>query len=87
MIKFIYNARLLGLFKNIDGITLYPFVLIKYNNLDVRSLRVRRHEIIHVEQIKRMGIIRFYLTYLFYHLKYGYEKNPLEIEAYEKQDF
>ena len=39
------------------------------------------HELVHVEQIRRMGRVKFLVTYLWYQLKYGYRDNPLEIEA------
>ena len=40
------------------------------------------HERIHTLQAKREGgWIRFYLKYLSYSIRYGYKKNPYEIEA------
>lgn len=39
------------------------------------------HELVHVEQIRRMGRVKFLVTYLWYQLVYGYQENPLEIEA------
>lgn len=39
------------------------------------------HEMVHVRQIQRMGRFKFLVTYLWYQLKYGYQNNPLEIEA------
>jgi hypothetical protein len=40
-----------------------------------------RHERKHEEQIKKLGTIRFLITYFYFCAKYGYYNNPLEIEA------
>ena len=40
------------------------------------------HEAGHVLQYRRLGIPRFLLLYGWYSLRYGYELNPLEVEAY-----
>lgn len=42
----------------------------------------RRHELVHIEQIERLGAVRFSALYLFYLVRYGYRLNPLEKEAY-----
>ena len=42
------------------------------------------HEAVHVEQIKRLGGVRWAATYLWYLLRYGYWSNPLEVEARDK---
>lgn len=43
--------------------------------------RLVRHEQCHWQQAQRMGIVRWYVTYLWYNLQHGYWNNPLEIEA------
>lgn len=40
-----------------------------------------RHERVHAEQIKRMGVLRFYMTYAWQVIRYGYRDAPLEVEA------
>lgn len=40
-----------------------------------------RHEYRHIQQVKKLGRIKFLFYYLYYNLKYGYEKNPFEIDA------
>jgi hypothetical protein len=45
---------------------------------------LRGHESVHLAQIKRDGAIRFSIKYLYWLTKYGYRKNPYEVEAYEK---
>lgn len=63
--------------KWIKGITLYPFIF--YQGEPSHTLR--KHEQVHIEQIRKLGVIRFYLLYLYYNMRYGYDKNPFEIEA------
>jgi hypothetical protein len=41
----------------------------------------RKHENIHKEQIKRLGWIRFMVTYFYYNMRIGYQYNPFEVEA------
>ena len=42
------------------------------------------HESVHIEQIQRLGAVKFTLLYLWYNIRYGYRNNPFEIEAREK---
>lgn len=42
---------------------------------------LRAHEAIHLEQLRRMGAMRFSLTYLWLLLRYGYANHPMEVEA------
>lgn len=46
-----------------------------------RSPEFRRHELVHIAQIERLGAWRFAALYLYYLARYGYANNPLEIEA------
>lgn len=43
--------------------------------------RMYRHEMEHIEQVKRDGRIKFCIRYLYYNLRYGYFNNPYEKEA------
>jgi hypothetical protein len=43
--------------------------------------RLVRHEQTHWAQYQRMGAVRFYATYLWQVLRYGYRNAPMEIEA------
>jgi len=69
----------MGRFK---GKVLYPFVLFSQSEV---SDQLFRHELEHVYQIRRDGFLRFYLTYLYHAIRYGYENIPYEIEARENQ--
>lgn len=40
-----------------------------------------RHEAAHWRQARRLGLLRFYALYAWYTLRYGYQANPLEVEA------
>ena len=50
----------------------------------VRDAGLIRHEMVHVEQIKRLGAWRWTWQYLTGLLRHGYRDNPLEAEAREK---
>jgi len=75
-----------------DAITLYPFIFYAMRNPPT-SMRV--HEHIHVLQVRKLGWIKFYLTYLLYYLHNrfkmkmsaddAYENIPYEMEAYAHQ--
>ncbi|CAB4126891.1 hypothetical protein UFOVP254_28 [uncultured Caudovirales phage] len=63
-----------------DGITLPPWG-IYWRSGFTPDERIVRHEGVHWAQYERMGAVRFYLTYLWYQMRYGYKNNPMEIEA------
>ena len=42
-----------------------------------------RHEMAHWAQYERMGALRYYLTYAWQVLRYGYHNAPMELEARE----
>ncbi len=44
-----------------------------------------RHEMVHLEQYKRYGVIKFLALYIWYSIKHGYYNNPLEVEARQKE--
>lgn len=62
------------------GITLPPFGIYILQNR-INDNRLIKHELAHWNQYKCMGLLRFYSTYIFYHFRYGYQNNPMEIEA------
>ena len=39
------------------------------------------HEMKHWEQYEASGVIGYYLSYLYNHLAYGYDANPMEVTA------
>lgn len=46
--------------------------------------RTRRHELAHVAQARRMGVISYFVTYFWQFCRYGYD-NPMEREAREAE--
>ena len=48
--------------------------------------RIFRHELEHGYQQIREGVIKFYLKYFYYSLRYGYHLNPYEIEARKAEE-
>ena len=63
-----------------DGIALYPrAIYVRAERL--HDERLIRHEQAHWAQAQRMGALRFYITYIWYTLRYGYHANPFELEA------
>lgn len=44
------------------------------------------HELKHVEQYQRYGVVRFILLYLYETIKKGYRNNKFEVEAREAED-
>ena len=43
---------------------------------------LRKHEMVHLRQIQRDGPVCFTVRYFWWLARYGYRKNPYEIEAY-----
>ncbi len=60
------------------AITLYPFIL--FRDKSAQKL-LMDHEMRHIRQIRKKGVVVFYVKYLYFNIRYGYENNPLEIEA------
>ena len=67
------------------GMVLWPWVWFNPAKMHV-SNRLYRHELEHCYQVKRLGRFKFYTTYLWYQLRYGYKKNPFEVEANEREN-
>jgi len=73
--------KLLGQ-KNTVAMAIWPFIITKEK---VISETVLKHEKIHLKQQLRGWLIGFYIKYFYYQWKYGYENNPYEIEARNKE--
>ncbi len=85
------NVRPLGWFR-INGIVLWPFLL--YADRDPHAV-IMNHEEIHIDQLKRNGVVKFYLAYLreyFQGRRIGlthdqaYRNISFEREAYQFQE-
>ena len=67
------------------GITLPPFgIYILKERINEEVLR--KHELVHWSQYEKLGVIGFYVKYLYYSHKYGYWNNPMEVEARQKSE-
>ena len=62
----------------------YPFVLFTNSKEDVPDW-LFRHELEHIYQIQRMGLMMFYIKYLFLLIKHGYLFHPFEMEAVQTE--
>jgi hypothetical protein len=96
MINCYYNSKLfsLPLLKNYSAITLPWGIYFKQDQSKVPYYLIH-HEEIHLEQRQRYTILGFYCLYAWYYLKglyiyrnhdIAYRNNPLEIEAYYRQN-
>ena len=75
------------------GVVLWPYVIMrpkKYATGQIAQsemmtrralVKLYRHELQHCYQIQRMGVIKFYIRYLWLTLIKGYRDHPDEIEA------
>lgn len=45
-----------------------------------------RHELKHVEQYQRFGMVGFLVRYIGYSIRFGYHDNPLEVEARQAEN-
>lgn len=91
-LKIYYNhwyPRLL----HIRGIVYYPFVLIAISRGEAIKERILHHEWIHVQQIRRDGLLYFYLRWnvefllrflKYFHYRRAYREISYEREAYEQ---
>jgi len=75
---------------NVGAITLYPFILFSSTVAGIKTYRKEpeqlfKHEYIHIEQVRKLGWLKFYFLYLVESAKNGYEENKYEVEAYTRQ--
>ena len=91
--KIIYNCKLL---KRAEGLTLWPFILLKHDEEFYRGNSIVDHEKIHAKQQLELLILPFYILYLFNwifgalkfkDLSRGYQEIIFEREAYQNMYF
>ena len=59
------------------GLTIWPFIFM----VNPDDKKVLAHEMVHIRQQLDGWLIGFYIKYFYYQWKYGYGKNPYEVEA------
>lgn len=62
------------------GVTMPWFTIYVLPNW-INDRQLRRHELVHIAQMKRDGPIWMSIKYLYYNVKVGYYNNPYEVEA------
>ncbi len=62
------------------AITLPPFGIYAVPGSE-NDKSLAQHETVHWTQYQNMGAVRFYVTYLWLLMRYGYMNHPMEIEA------
>ena len=75
--RIVYDSKLAA-FLGVVAFTFGRTIRIKKAFLSPHLLR---HELQHVEQHVRYGLVGFFLRNAWYNLIRGYDRNPLEIEA------
>jgi len=90
-VRHVYNSRIPKLF-GVVAITLYPFVFYRLNECYADKSGTYDHELIHVEQVRRVGWFSFYISYLLFYIAFrlsglrgydAYMSIPWEVEAHE----
>ena len=70
---------------NYGAITMpWQTIHVRNDRTEAKYLKLIDHELVHIDQIRKYGAIKWTLLYLYYNIKYGYLNNPLEIEARSK---
>lgn len=64
--------------KGYEAITLAPFCIVVKSPHKESALK---HEMVHWEQFQKQGLLPYYYGYTKGYLKFGYRKNPYEVEA------
>lgn len=68
----------------LDGLVLYPFILLSTSKEETLPSTLK-HELTHVNQIKRDGWCKFYYQYCVYTCRDCYQNNNYEQEAYSTE--
>ena len=93
-VRIVYNSWFANMIVG-KNITLYPFIFMLYDEKTSRESRILNHEWIHVTQIRKLGLFKFYGTYIVQYVKNlltywsfdkAYRAISYEIEAYDGQD-
>ncbi len=85
-----YNVKIVGLYGKMLGWANYAITLGQTTYFSCDKSLVsdgwHRHEDKHKEQYAKEGVVKFLVKYLWYSIRYGYFKNPYEIEATQAEN-
>lgn len=79
---------------NVGAITLYPYILFSIDRATAEKYKIIEHEMIHVRQVRKLGWLKFYVSYIYLYFKnlwkyhngsMAYNHIEYEVEAYENQ--
>lgn len=73
-------SRFLLWLTDMDAVT-YPWKLIYVRAECWNDNRLKRHELAHLRQIKRLGSLAFWVILYYQYIRFGHDNAPLEIEA------
>jgi len=65
---------------NYNAITIPPFGIYVLNE-HLENSNLINHELVHWQQYKAMGMLKYYATYLKEFFQYGYDAMPMELQA------
>jgi len=80
-VKIIFNSPIPP--RPYTAMALGNLILVRDDQITTQTLA---HELVHVDQYKRLGFFKFLRTWAFEYLTKGYWNISLEKEAYAKQD-
>ena len=80
-IQMIIQSKWFTKLLSVRGIMLFPFCIVRTKE----DKLLVKHEMIHFYQALKTGLWLWYLPYFYYHIRYGYRKNPYELEAWVNQ--
>jgi len=81
MTKIIFNSPIPP--RPYTAMALGSIILVRSNQITRETLA---HELVHVDQYKRLGFARFLVTWAWEYVRKGYWNISLEKEAYKKQN-
>ncbi len=79
--RFFFGSRRIAM---VLGSTIYLSGVDRQRFLSDRKWLI--HELVHIEQYRRNGFLKFLLLYLLESIRHGYYQNKFEIEARQAED-
>tara|TARA_Y100001970_G_C13740682_1_gene606034 strand:+ start:160 stop:447 length:288 start_codon:yes stop_codon:yes gene_type:complete len=67
--------------KRFSAITISKNMALYRSLSDLKNIKLKIHEEVHMDQFDKHGWFKFVLLYVYYSCRHGYWNNPFEIEA------